>query len=208
MPEGYKFRYGESLSGSVGSEPAPRGDTTPSPAGTNGHTGSRAKFLGHAVHQQLIPFPLGLLGTAVIFDILYLVTDREKLADVAYWMMAAGIIGGLLAAPFGLADWTAIRKGTRAKRIGALHGLGNLVVVVLFAVSWLLRRGEPTAPDGIALVFSFIGLGLALVSGWLGGELIDRLAVGIDPGAHADSPPSLSRRPAHEGSSTPSPTGS
>ncbi len=208
MPEEYRFRYGESLGGSVGSEAAPRGDTAPSAGGTNGHTESRAKFLGHAIHQQLIPFPFGLLGTAVIFDIIYLVTDRGKLAEVAYWMIAAGIIGGLLAAPFGLTDWTAIAKGTRAKRIGALHGLGNLVLVVLFAVSWLLRREEPTAPDGVAFVFSFVGFGLAMISGWLGGELVDRLAVGIDRGAHADSPPSLSRRPAREASSTPSPTGS
>jgi uncharacterized membrane protein len=208
MADEYKFRYDESLAGSAGREPAPRQSPAPSGPATNGHTPSRAKFLGHAVHQQLIPFPLGLLGTAVIFDILYLVTDRGKLADVAYWMIAAGIIGGLVAAPFGLADWTGIRKGTRAKRIGALHGLGNLVLVVLFAVSWLLRRPEPAAPDGVAFVFSFVGFGLALVSGWLGGELIDRLAVGIDSGAHADSPPSLSRRPAHELSSSPSRAGS
>lgn len=208
MADQYKFRYGESLAGSGGREPAPRQSPAPSGPAGNGHTESRAKFLGHALHQQLIPFPLGLLGTAVIFDIIYLVTDRGKLAEVAYWMIAAGIIGGLLAAPVGLTDWTAIPKGTRAKRIGALHGLGNLVLVVLFAVSWLLRRPEPTAPDGIAFVFSFIGFGLALVSGWLGGELIDRLAVGIDPGAHADSPPSLSRRPAHERSSAPSGAGS
>ena len=31
---------------------------------------SKAKFLGHPLHQQLIVFPLGLLGTAVIFDII------------------------------------------------------------------------------------------------------------------------------------------
>ncbi len=208
MADGYQFRYGQSLSTPGGPEPAPRQRREPASAASDGHTPSRAKFLGHAVHQQLIPFPFGLLATAVIFDIIYLVTDRGKLAEVAYWMIAAGIIGGLLAAPFGLTDWTAIAKGTRAKRIGVLHGLGNLVLVVLFAVSWLLRRPEPMAPDGITFVFSFAGFGLALVSGWLGGELVDRLAVGVDHGAHADSPPSLSRRPAHEGSSMPSGAGS
>src|SRR6185436_6841590 len=29
---------------------------------------SRVKAMGHPIHQMLIPFPLGLLGTAVIFD--------------------------------------------------------------------------------------------------------------------------------------------
>ena len=30
---------------------------------------SRAKLFGHPIHQMLIPFPLGLLGTAVLFDL-------------------------------------------------------------------------------------------------------------------------------------------
>ena len=42
-------------------------------------------------------------------------------------MIVAGIIGGLAAAPFGLIDWLAIPKRTRAKRIGLLHGLGNVL---------------------------------------------------------------------------------
>jgi uncharacterized membrane protein len=45
----------------------------------------------------------------------------------------------------------------------------------------------------MALVFSFFGLGLALVTGWLGGELVDRLGVGVDEGANLDAPSSLTR---------------
>jgi hypothetical protein len=36
------------------------------------------------------------------------------------------------------------------------------------------------------------------VTGWLGGELVDRLGVGVDRGAHLDSTSSLSGRPAAE----------
>ena len=61
-----------------------------------------------------------------------------------------------------------------------------------------MRRAAPSTPSGRALVFSFIGVLLALVTGWLGGELIDRLGVGVDSGAHVDAPSSLSGRPAHE----------
>ncbi len=32
---------------------------------------------------------------------------------------------------------------------------------------------------------------LAMVTGWLGGELVDRLGVGVDDGAHLDAPNSL-----------------
>ncbi len=158
---------------------------------------SRAKFLGHPAHQMLIVFPLGLLATAVIFDVIYLVGGGENMALVAYWMIAAGIIGGFLAAPFGWIDWFAIPAGTRAKSVGLWHGSGNTIVLLLFIGSWLLRRDVPDRPEALAFALSFAGAGLALFTGWLGGELVDRLSVGVDDGAHPNAPSSLSRRPAH-----------
>jgi uncharacterized membrane protein len=159
---------------------------------------SKAKILGHPVHQMLIPFPFGLLATAVIFDLVYLVWGNPSMATVAYWMIVAGIIGGLVAAPFGLIDYLAIPRGTRARTVGLVHGVGNVFVLLLFAGSWLLRRDAPDAPDTLALVLSFAGFALAGLTGWLGGELVDRHAVGVDDGAHLDSPHSLSGRPADE----------
>jgi len=117
---------------------------------------SRAKLLGHPIHQMLIVFPLGLLAMALVFDIIHLATGVGYWSEIAYWMIAAGVISGLVAAPFGLIDWLGIPAGTRAKRIGAWHGSGNLIVV--------------------------------------GGELVDRLAVGVHPGAHVDAPSSLKSR--------------
>ena len=155
---------------------------------------SRAKLFGHPIHQMLIVFPLGLLAMALIFDIIHLVTANGYWSEIAYWMIAAGVISGLVAAPFGLIDWLGIPAGTRAKRIGALHGVGNLIVVVLYAASWLMRRGAPQEPLMMAYVLSFAGGVIALFTGWLGGELVDRLAVGVDPGAHVNAPSSLSSR--------------
>ncbi|CAN5733184.1 hypothetical protein BH24ACI2_BH24ACI2_14360 [soil metagenome] len=120
------------------------------------------------------------------------------MATVAYWMIAAGIIGGALAAPFGWIDWFAIRQGTRAKSVGLMHGLGNVLVLLLFIGSWWLRRDAPERPDTLELILSFAGAVLALVTGWLGGELVERLGVGVDNGAHLDAPNSLSGRPADE----------
>jgi uncharacterized membrane protein len=158
---------------------------------------SKVKLFGHPVHPMLIVLPLGLLSTAVVFDIVYLLTDEPAFSTVAFWNIAAGIVGGLLAAVFGAWDWWHIPRETRAKRIGLWHGGGNVVVVVLFALSWLLRAGAVDyEPSGLAYVFSFAGLALATVTGWLGGELVDRLGVGVDPGANLDAPSSLSGAPA------------
>ncbi|MET8836531.1 DUF2231 domain-containing protein [Micromonospora sp. NPDC004540] len=54
----------------------------------------------------------------MIFDILYLVTDRTGFQISATYTIAAGVIGGLVAAVFGLIDWRAIPAGTRAKSSG------------------------------------------------------------------------------------------
>src|SRR5687767_722776 len=107
---------------------------------------SRAKLLGHPIHQMLIVFPLGLLATALLFDALNLATGTGYWSEIAYWIIAIGIVTGLLAAPFGLIDWLAIPAGTRAKRIGALHGGGNVVVLLMYAMSWLARMPDPRAP--------------------------------------------------------------
>jgi uncharacterized membrane protein len=153
---------------------------------------SSAKAAGHPVHQQLVVFPLGLLATAVVFDILGLITDVEGFATASFYMIGAGVVSGLLAAVFGAIDFLAIPVGTRARRVGAVHGLGNVVVVVLFAASWLLRSDEPGhSPGTVAFVLALAGAVLATVTGWLGGELVDRLGIGVAPDAGPDTPASF-----------------
>lgn len=157
---------------------------------------ARVKLLGHPVHQMLIVLPLGLLTGVIIFDVIHLFTDGETWALISYWLIPAGVISGLLAAVFGFADWTKIPKGTRARRIGTLHGGGNVIVVLLFALSWLMRGGSATDPGMFPLLLSFAGGGLSLLTGWLGGELVGRLGVGVNDGANLNAPSSLSGHPA------------
>jgi uncharacterized membrane protein len=145
---------------------------------------------------MLIVFPLGLLGMAVIFDVIRFITGNTALSTASHYMIGAGIIMGLVAAVFGLVDWLAVPANTRAKSVGARHGGGNVVVVLLFAASWWVRRGDPADPSSLAMVLEVVGLLLALVTGWLGGELVERLGVGVDAGARADAPSSLSGEPA------------
>jgi uncharacterized membrane protein len=128
---------------------------------------SRAKLVGHAIHPMLIVFPLGLLGMAAIFDIIYLATGAHDLVTASYWMIAAGVVAGLLAAVVGFWDLLAIPADTRAKKVGLLHGVGNVIVVGLFVTAWLLRLDGRAgavehAPDGLPVVFEITGLLLAL----------------------------------------------
>lgn len=157
---------------------------------------SRIKLAGHPVHPMLIVFPLGLLSTAVLFDIIYLVTGVVRWTEVAYYMIGAGVLGGAAAAIPGWMDWAAIPSATRAKRIGLLHGAGNVIVLGLFVLSWLLRRPDPSAPPTGGIVAGVLAVVIVAITGWLGGELVGRLGVGVDEGAHLDAPSSLSALPA------------
>jgi uncharacterized membrane protein len=159
---------------------------------------AKARLFGHPIHQMLIVFPLGLLAAAFFFDVAFLILHHEELAIVSDWMIFAGVIGGLVAALFGLIDWLGIPRKTRAKRIGLWHGAGNVIVVALFTASWFLRRPNPAEPVLLAIIFSAIGVGIVMITGWLGGELVDRLGVGVSEGAHVNAPSSLSGRPANE----------
>jgi uncharacterized membrane protein len=154
---------------------------------------SRVKLLGHPLHAMLTDFPAALFTATVLFDVIGLISGDRQFATVSWWALSAGLLFGLAAALFGLIDWLGIRSGTRAKRIGMWHGLGNLVVVILFAASWWLRLGSAGyAPSGVAVLLGIVAIGIALVTLWLGGELVFRLRIGVDDEANADAPSSLS----------------
>lgn len=153
---------------------------------------SRAKAAGHAVHQQLVVLPLGILALAVAFDVVGLVTDDTRLAFAACLMIVVGVIAGLAASVFGLVDYLAIPRGTRAKRVALLHGVGNVVVLLLFALSSVLRGGALEEVPGVgAFVLGLVALLLSGATGWLGGELVGRLGVGVDDDANLDAPTRL-----------------
>jgi len=153
---------------------------------------SRAKFLGHPVHQMLIPLPAGLFIVASLLDLIDVFVEASWISTVTFWNIVIGIASALLAAIFGLTDWTNIPSGTRAKRVGAVHGLGNVLAVALFAIAaWMRWDNRAYATGTVSLLLELISFAMLGVTAWLGGELVDRLGVGVDDGANLDAPNSL-----------------
>ncbi|MGH8771314.1 MAG: hypothetical protein ACREV2_09075 [Burkholderiales bacterium] len=56
----------------------------------------------------------------------------------------------------------------------------------LFFWSWILRSPD-IEPRVIAMALSFAGAGLALVTAWLGGELVNRLGAGVYDDANVNA---------------------
>jgi uncharacterized membrane protein len=102
---------------------------------------SKARLLGHPIHQTLVALPLGALGLAVLFDLMALLSGSPVMAVVAFWLIAAGVVAGAVAMPFGLVDLLAIPKHTRAARVGRWHGMGNV-----FVLPSSLERSAPAPP--------------------------------------------------------------
>jgi uncharacterized membrane protein len=155
---------------------------------------ARVVVAGHAVHPMLIVFPLGLLATSVVWDICALVMRSPRWGMLAFWTIVAGVVGALLAAVPGFIDWLSIPRGTRARKIGLYHMVLNLLVVALFAISILARvraaggYEEARVPH---MIWGWLGVALAIVSSWLGGELVETLGISVREGANPDAPSPL-----------------
>ena len=155
---------------------------------------ARIRVAKHALHPMLVVFPLGLLATSVAWDVCRLATHNPSWGVVGFWTIVAGVIGGLLAAIPGFIDWLAIPNDTRAKSVGTTHMILNLVVVGLFVVSLIARSqasGGYAMASGVHMVWGWIGVGIALASAWLGGELVETLGISVHEGANANAPSSL-----------------
>ncbi|MCI4063839.1 DUF2231 domain-containing protein [Micromonospora sp. R77] len=160
---------------------------------------SRLKVLGHPVHPMLVMFPVALLVTAVGFDVIDTVGGPRLLGELAYWNITVGLVGGLLAAAAGSVDLLAIPAGTRAKRVGLTHAAANLAVILLFAAVWVVRlNADSRAAGGALIAIEVVAVALLGLSAWLGGELVDRLGVGVDPEADLNAPSSLRSPSAHQ----------
>jgi uncharacterized membrane protein len=140
---------------------------------------SRASIMGHPIHPVLVVIPMGLLPASVITDIVRFISGQPTWSNFSYWLIIGGIAGGLLAAVFGLIDWSGLEKGSKARAIGSIHAIANVIVMALFGISAYLRAGDLTNVPLSAFILSLLGFALAGFSGFLGGELVFRYGVGV-----------------------------
>lgn len=141
---------------------------------------SPASVLKHPIHPMLIPFPIALWIFSFVCDVIYaLGWGGTVWNDVAFYSMAGGVVGAVIAAVPGYIDYRSI-SDLNVKRIGRWHMVINLCAAVLFAINLWLRVGsQPQA--ALPMVLSFIGIAMLGVSGWLGGELVYVHGIAVEP---------------------------
>src|SRR6266480_7058460 len=82
---------------------------------------------GHPFHPILVTVPIGAFVSSLVFDILTHTRAHglPYLVDGAYWLIGVGLVAALIAAVFGVIDFVAIPRGTRAFRTALRHMLLN-----------------------------------------------------------------------------------
>lgn len=141
---------------------------------------SRAHVKSHPIHPILVAFPIAFFVGTFIFDILGIIYDDESLYAVSLYMQVCGIIGALLAAIPGAVDYfKTVPPRSSAKKRATKHALLNIINLVLFVVSWILKGGNIN--PYIILIPEIIGIVLLGIAGWLGGTLVYRNQIGVDP---------------------------
>lgn len=128
---------------------------------------------GHPFHPILVTIPIGTWVASFVFDIIALVADDpEPYIMAANILILIGLIGAVLAAAVGLLDLSMLERGTAARRTALVHMTLNLVIVVLFLASLLVRWAHGDEDISvIGFILSIVALALLGISGWLGGKL-------------------------------------
>jgi uncharacterized membrane protein len=141
------------------------------------------RLLGHPVHALLSDFPLALLGTSLIWDVIGIVRGEAIWWAISFWDMALGVAAGVAAATAGAADYAAISRDNPALTTATRHMFLMGSAVSLYSVAMLVRGGPspPTDLSRIAtLVLEAAGLVLLVVGGWHGGHLVFHHGIGRD----------------------------
>ncbi len=145
---------------------------------------SPASIAGHPIHPMLIPFPIALWVFSLVADIVYLWRDNPIWEVFAFYTLLTGCLGAIAAAVFGLIDYFAI-EDKRVVKVANWHARLNVLALLLFAASWYLRtnNGSDMVNDSltIPMALSVVGVIVVTISGWLGGELVFKHGVGVNP---------------------------
>jgi uncharacterized membrane protein/nitrite reductase/ring-hydroxylating ferredoxin subunit len=139
---------------------------------------SKASIKSHPLHPILVSFPIAFFIGAFVADVVGLATTSEDFVRLSEWLSIAGISMALVAAIPGIIDYIfTVPPESSAKQRATKHGLLNVSVVILFVVAHLTKDGGLATAvliEGVAVV-------LLMISGWLGGTLVYRNQIGVDP---------------------------
>jgi uncharacterized membrane protein len=126
----------------------------------------------HAQHVVLIPFPIALFITGVVFDFLAQWTKRQFLAGAAYCNLLAAAVVTVPVLITGILAWQWQLEGQRLKGILLMHLVAGCFSSALIWMVWLIhRRAQRTQAEilpGYRLLLEAVAAGIVALTGHLG----------------------------------------
>ncbi len=138
-------------------------------------------WLGHTVHAVVVDVVIGAATAAVLLDVLRVVFGVEGLETATTWTLGLAAVAALSAILTGLTDFKDTATGDE-RNITVLHGLINIVAVVVFAVSLFQRLG-----GGYEAAFWTLLIGYLVISfgSYIGGHVVFKYGYMVNRNAFA-----------------------
>jgi len=145
----------------------------------------------HPLHPVVVHFPIALLSTAVLFELLGFYFRRDDFRRFGFWLLMLGLTGGIVAAVFGHWAEEAAEKMGVPKEAIELHESFAVTTLITFGLlliyRWRIRERWTPVHNGIYLSMALAGLLLLGTTGYFGGDLVYRYGAGVQK--ESDRPP-------------------
>jgi nitrite reductase/ring-hydroxylating ferredoxin subunit/uncharacterized membrane protein len=132
-------------------------------------------WLGHPLHAVLTDLTIGAWTTGAILDTASMLIDSEEIEQAADLVTGIGTVSAIGTAITGLNDYSRIKRD--AVKPGMLHGLLNMAAFTSYVISMAARR---SGNRKVGLTASMTGLGISMLSAWIGGDMVYRHQVGVN----------------------------
>lgn len=143
----------------------------------------------HELHPSLVHFPLVLLPASLLLDALGCALDRRSLRRAGARLMPVAAASAAATAAAGLAAERAVQVPPAARPVLTTHRNLNLALVGLAAALAVVRSRRERPGVGY-LAAGLAGVAAMGYTAWLGGHMVYRHGVGVEPAGGVRSPPS------------------
>lgn len=141
------------------------------------------------LHPMVVHFPIALLVTSVLLDLIGLVTRRDDLKKAGFYTLIAGVLGGIAGAVTGFGAEEAAEELPGVEAMVEKHESLVIAALVIFGVmlAYRLLIGGRLAGKLVTayVAAALIGVGSLAAGAHEGGEMVYEKGAGVEMKTHA-----------------------
>jgi uncharacterized membrane protein len=136
----------------------------------------QGKPIKRPTHPFFVVFPIALFSGALVLDVLSFI-GLPGAALAATYAVAGGLIGAVFAIVTGVADRSAMRRGSRIRAAASQHMVIQLSASAIFLVNLLVRWSDREIDKAkvLWLILDVLGVGIVIIGGDAGAKMVFRM---------------------------------